>query len=347
MPDNVNPDVELDLNEGAVVVDENANSDSLSPHGGTAGPGDSKAAKIAGIVLNLTKLSDDDLNGFKASLAQIGKEAEGIGAGNAANNKSSIAAKPSAASTKGMVKEELTALFGEAEGLSEGFIDQATTLFEAAVTTRVALEVVDLNEQLETQLAEQTESMVSEFAERLDTYLDYISEKWLDDNKIAVEAGIKTELTEGFLTGLRDLFAEHYVTVPEDKVDVVEALSAQLEELQNQLNEQINENIALTSSTEKVALGAVVAEAAEGLTDADADRLATLSEDLDFDTVDEFRSKVNLLKENFFAGTPAAAGSNGLLIEEVGLVEDEEVAPTPVNTRMDAYSKAISRDVRK
>jgi hypothetical protein len=347
MPDNIEQPVEtgeLDQ-DGNPVVTENANADSLSPGGGTAGAGDTKSQKIAAIITNLTSKSDEDINGFLASLSQIGKEAEGVG-DVAGKNKSSITAKPSDASaeTKKVIKEDLTKLFEGEEGLTEGFIDQATTLFEAAVTARVGLETSRVEDEFNTRLEEQTESMVAEFAERLDTYLDYVAEKWLEENKVALETGIKTELTEGFIAGLKDLFVEHYIDIPEDKVDVVESLTAELEETRSQLNDQINENIELSSAQEKAALGSIVTESSEGLTDADAERLANLAEDLDYTDVEDFKTKVGLLRERFFDAKPAA-NPTGLVIEEVGLVEAEPVEEVQPTDRMSRYVAQIKKDV--
>lgn len=340
---------DIDDNNEEQNVAEGAAENTLRPGGGSGGAGD-RMQTISDIVVNLTKLKGEDLNGFAASIAQIGKETAGTGLdGNASGNKASINAKPSAASMKGVVREELQGLFGEQESLSENFIDNATTLFEAAVTARVALETADLNEQLEEQLAEQSEKMVSEFAERLDTYLDYLAEKWMEDNKIAVEAGIKTELTEGFLEGLKGLFSEHYINLPEDKLDIVEALTDEVQELQEQLNLQINENIAIRSEREDSEINQAVNEAVEGLTEADADRLRVLAEDVEFSDAANLREKLGLLKENFFGGAaPSANGSAGLVIEEVGITEEqapevEVIAPTD---RMSRYAAAISRDAK-
>lgn len=342
MPDNVEQ-----------IVGENANRDSLSPHGGTAGAGDSKAGKIAAIITNLTTMSDDEINGFHASLSQIGKEADGVGDDFAAKNKAANATKPSAAdasmATRKLVREDLQKLFEGEESLTESFINEASILFEAAVTTRVVLETARIEEDFESRLAESTDSMVSEFADRLDTYIDYLAEQYMTENKLAIESGIKTELTEGFIAGLHTLFAEHYIDVPEDKVDVVAALAEELEETRSQLNNQINENITLTSSQEKAELGAVLAESVSGMADIDADRLHTLAEDLDYTDVDDFRSKVNLLRERFFDSKPAA-NSTGLVIEEVGLIEDQAPSQEDVvsgDPRMAAYVSQIKADARK
>jgi hypothetical protein len=339
------------VNEGGEEsLDENANADSLRPGGGTAGAGDSRAQRIAAIVTNLTSLSDDDLNGFHKSLDQIGKEADGVG-DVAGSNKSSIAAKPSNASAdfKKVVKEDLEKVFANEEGLSPTFVNEATTLFEAAVTARTALESTRIEEEYETRLAEATDTMVSEFAERLDTYLDYLAEKFLEDNKLAIDSGVRAELSESFIKGIREVFAEHYVDVPEDKVDIVEALTSEVEDLRNQLNEQINENIGLTSATQKAELGTILSESTDGMSDSDAERLKDLAEDIDYDTTEDFRNKVKLLRERFFDGKPSGS-STGLVIEEVGLVEDEDgdvTSPAGTGSVMDRYVAQIKEDLKR
>lgn len=355
MPENVETleGQDLENSEAAVVendgsLEENANLDSLRPGGGTAGAGDSKAQKIAAIVTNLTSLSDDDLNGFHKSIAQIGKEADGVG-DVAGKNKSSIAAKPSSASAdaKKIIKEELTALFAGEDGLSESFVDQATSLFEAAVTTRVVLETARIEEDFDTRLAESTETMVSEFAERMDTYGDYVADKFISENQIAIDSGIKAQLTESFISGLRDLFAEHYVDVPEDKVDIVEALTAELEETREQLNTSINENIELAATSERAVLGAALNEAVEGLSEADADRLKDLSEDLDYTDVADFSTKVKMIRERIFEGK--SGNTTGLVIEEVGLDDNsgEDVDTNAGDPQMNRYVSQIKADASR
>lgn len=352
MPDNVEQivDQDLELNApGNESIDENANADSLRPGGGTAGAGDTKSQKIASIVTGLTTLSDDDLNGFHKMIAQIGKEADGVG-DVAGKNKSSIAAKPSNASAdaKKVIKEDLSKLFEGEEGISESFIDQASTLFEAAVTTRVALEQTRIEEEYETRLEESTTSMVAEFAERMDSYTDYLAEKFMEDNKLAIEAGLRAELSESLLAGIAAVFSEHYVSIPEDKVDIVEALTAELEETRNQLNEQINENIELTGANERAEIDAIVSEATEGLTTADADRLEALVEDLEYNSLEDFRGKIGLLKERFIEGN--TSGSTGLVIEEVGIIDEDEGSSeetTITDPRMAAYVRQIAADATR
>jgi hypothetical protein len=292
--------------------------------------------------------SDGDLNGFKKSLDQIGKEADGVPGSAASANLKSV--KSTAQAVKQVVKEDLKNLFEGEESLSESFVDQATTLFEAAVTSRVGLEVVRISEESEQQLAEQTETMVEEFAERLDTYLDYVAEQFIEENRLAIESGIKTELTENFIAGLRTLFVEHAIDVPESDVSIVEELVAENEELKNRLNDKINENIEMNASLESKKLGAIVNETVDGLTEADADRFRALAEEIDYDDTEDFSSKLKVIRESLFGDKKVGSSNNGLVIEEVGIVEDANVVPlakdTAPTSAMDMYVKAIKSDIK-
>lgn len=329
------------------IEEGNTGEDTLRPGGGSAGAGD-KMQRIAGIVQYLTTLKADDLNGFEASLKRydpadaVGSPAEG--------NKSSIAAKSSAAAVKQVVKEDLATIFGTEESLSEDFIDKATTLFEAAVSTRVAVELEAINEQAETDLAETTEKLVVEFSERLDSYLEYVAEHYVAENKIAIESGLKTELTENFVSGLHKLFAENYIDIPEDKVDVVASLTEEVEALTTRLNDAVNESISMREMSTAAARGTIVNALAEGMVEIDADRLKTLTEDLDYSDIEDFQTKATMLKESLFGAksvsTPGTAGSNGLLIEEVGIVDTQAEPIVPVaNARMNRYAEAIKKQV--
>jgi hypothetical protein len=338
-----------DTNNDQVSIEEADGNEANLTSIKSAGKGNgSRSETLASMIQNMTKLSDGDLNGFKSMLDQIGKEADGVPGSAAANNARSV--KSTAAAVKQVVKEDLKNLFEGETSLSESFVDQATTLFEAAISSRVGLEIVRIEEEAESQLAEQTETMVKEFAERLDTYLDYVAEQFIDENRLAIESGIKTELTESFIANLRDLFVEHAIEVPESSVDIVEELVAENEELKERLNDQINENIAITTSLENEQLGSIVNEAVEGLTEADADRFRALAEELDYDDAADFTSKLTVIRESLF-GDKKVGSSNGLMIEEVGIVEDANIVPLVENasapaSAMDMYVKAIKTDVK-
>ena len=315
----------------------------LAPGAGSGG-GSEKMQAVADIVKLISTLPASDINGFRASLAKFEPKFATDVSDEA--NRSSIAAKPSAASMKGMVKEDLKALFGTEETISEEFMDRATTLFEAAVSTRVGIETIDLEEHFETLMTEKTDVLVQQFTERLDSYLDYIAEEWLDQNKLAVEKGIRTELSENFLQGLHTLFSESYVTVPDDKIDVVEGLTDEVAELRKKIATIEESRDEVAGLAESLIAGNILRESSVGLTEADADRLATLVEDVEFTDSDAFASKVKLLKESFLK--PAGRGivrPSGLILESDGSREQGNNAKA--DPRMSAYASAISDTIRK
>lgn len=297
------------------VIVESTGSDTLRPGGGSAGPGDLKMHTISGIVSKLSSMSKDDVNGFLASLAQIGHEADDIPGGAAASNKSSIAAKSSAASVKQVVKEDLASIFGDSETpLSEEFINKATTLFEAAITTRVNAELISMREEFEEQLETATETVVTEMAERLDKYIDYVAENWMEENRLEVESGVRAELAESFIKGMANVFAEHYIEIPDEQVDLVGELANEIagaKETINSLHAKLVEADEYTNNLERhIAIG----ELTEGMASSDAEALTLVLEDVDAGDVDSFLSKGKILKEQY--GGVVAKSGEGLMLEQ-------------------------------
>ena len=196
-------------------------------------------------------------------------------------------------------KEDIDAMF-QGQDLSEEFKEKATVVFEAAVNARIEEAKVGLIEQYDQTFEQAKEEIQQEIAEKLDDYLDYVVEQWMEQNEIAVESSLRSEISEEFITGLKTLFEEHNIDVPEDKVNVVEELAAQVQELEAMLNDTINENIELKKVTVEVEKDEIFSEVAEGLAHTQIEKLATLSEGVSFDDAGTYKRKLQIVKENYF-----------------------------------------------
>lgn len=245
---------------------------------------------------------------------------------------------------KGSVKEHFEAMF-DGEEISESFKEKATTIFEMAVNYKVneiseELEAVyeaKLNETIE-QIEENYAQQVVDLTEKLDEYLNYVVEQWVEQNEIAIEKSLRTEITEEFMEGLKNLFAEHYIDVPQDKVDVVEELALRVEELEAQLNDTINENIQLKSSIDEMESLEIVNEITEDLTESQIEKFKKLIEGVEFDDVDDFKKKITIVKENYFPSNGSKKATR--LLEESF---DGEEPATVASGAMSKYVSAISR----
>lgn len=265
-------------------------------------------------------------------------------------NKKTIATKPSAASSS--VKEEIDGLFGD--DLSEEFKEKATTIFEAAIAGRLAEERSALEEEFAAKKVELEESfeqakteLVEELSGQVSDYLDYVVEQWMDENQVAIESSLNTEIAEEFMTKLKALFEESYIQVPAEKIDVVEELAAKVEELEAQLNGVVAENIELRSVVESKTQAEIFDEVSEGLALTQAEKFRTLAEGVEFDSADTYRRKLEIVKEQYFAEKKVAAKT----IEEQEIVElDEEVTAPQAKVATGPvanYVSAISRTIKK
>ena len=242
------------------------------------------------------------------------------------------------------VEADVQALL-EGEELSEEFQKKATTIFEAAIKSKVATIKEELQEAYATALVEELDEIKKGLTERVDSYLEYVCDEWFQENALQVESGLKTEMTESFLEGMKGLFEEHYVTIPEDKYDVLNSMVDKLDEMENKLNEQIDRNVALNRRLAESTADVIFADVAEGLADTQKEKLATLAENVEFESETDYREKLETLKESYFpskASAPKNTSEN--LSEEVSTEEviSEEVAP-----RMQAYLDVLSRAVKK
>ena len=241
------------------------------------------------------------------------------------------------------VEEDLTALL-EGEELSEEFQNKARTIFEAAIKTKISEVKSELQEQYEKTIVEEVASVKAELAERVDAYLEYVSDEWMSENKLAVEAGLKTEMTDSFLTGMKSLFEDHYVTIPEDKYDVLNSMVEKLDEMEGKLNEQINKNVALNKRLAESTSDVILADVSEGLAVTQKDKLATLAENVEFDGEDNYREKLVTLRNSYFPANPGAPKQQTENLSEGTETGHQQPAVTGV---MESYLSAISRSVKK
>ena len=243
------------------------------------------------------------------------------------------------------VEEDLKALI-EGEELSEEFQDKARVIFETAIKTKVEEIKEELQESYATALVEELETIKGGLIERVDSYLEYVSDEWMQENALQVEAGLKTEMTESFLEGMKGLFEEHYVTIPEEKYDVLNSMVDKLDEMESKLNEQIDRNVALNRRLAESNADGIFTAVAEGLADTQKEKLATLAENVEFESESDYREKLGTLKESYFptktTSTPKSTSEN--LSEEVST---DEVASQEVNPQMQAYLGMLSRAAKK
>ena len=242
------------------------------------------------------------------------------------------------------VEADVAALL-QGEELSEEFQSKAKTIFETAIKTKVAEIKEELQESYATALVEELDKIKEGLTERVDSYLEYVADEWMQENQLQVEAGLKTEMTESFLEGMKSLFEEHYVTIPEEKYDVLNSMVDKLDEMESKLNEQIDRNVALNRRLAESNADGVFASVAEGLADTQKEKLATLAENVEFESETDYREKLDTLKESYFpTKTSAPKSTSENLSEEVSTDEviSEEVAP-----RMQAYLDVLSRAAKK
>ena len=214
------------------------------------------------------------------------------------------------------IDEDVEALLGEEE-LSEEFKEKAKTIFEAALTSKVSELKEALEARYETALLEEVAEIKSALTERVDSYLEYVSQEWMTENQLAVEEGLKTEMTESFLTGMKSLFEEHYVTIPEDKYDVLESMVEKLDDMETKLNEQIEKNVSLNKRLSESVADGIFESVSEGLAATQKDKLASLAESVEFESEDQYREKLETLKEAYFAKKASSTAKTETLSEGV------------------------------
>jgi hypothetical protein len=244
---------------------------------------------------------------------------------------------------KEKMKEDMEALLG-GENLSEEFVQKASTIFEAAVIARAEMVIEEAEAALMEQFETAIEEVKEDLAAKVDDYLNYMVEEWVKDNELAIEKGLRAEIVEDFITGLKGLFEEHYIDIPTDKVDVVEELTAKVAELEESYNEQIKNSIEMKKELNESKKIEAIYAACEGLSQTQVEKLKSLAEGVEFTTEEEFGTKLTTLKESYFKTEVKVADSSDL--DEV-LVEEEKKAVKSEDPSMDIYAKTISQTLVK
>jgi len=213
------------------------------------------------------------------------------------------------------IEEDMNALFS-GEELTEEFQEKAKTIFEAAISAKVAQVAAEMEAKNEERIVEEIETVKSALVERVDSYLEYVADEWLQENELAIEHGLKSEMTESFLSGMKELFEAHYVSIPEDKYDVVESMVNKLDEMETKLNEQIERNVSLNHRLAESVADGIVSEVAEGLALSQKEKLAQLAESVEFESETSYREKLVTLKESYFGQKVQKETSEKVLTEQ-------------------------------
>lgn len=308
--------------------------------------GESKIAMIQAMVEKMNGMRKDELAASFAAMEEA-LEAETSEGEQIDEEETVDVVKAGLAITADQIniEEHIKALFGSDESLTEDFKEKATTIFEAAVVAKVNEELAKVVVDIETQLEEEKVAIEEEMSAKLDQYLDYVVEQWIEENKLAVEQGIKSELVEDFISGLKDLFVEHYIDIPDDKVDVVEEIAAKAEELEHKLDEQIRINAEMNKAIEEHVKEDLFDDIAESLTDTQKEKFRTLAEGVDFVNEDKYVEKLNVLKESYFNESSETKMVDSGFDDAEPLEEETQVRS--IDPEMSAYMSAISRTVKK
>ena len=237
------------------------------------------------------------------------------------------------------IEEDVNALLA-GEELSEEFQEKARTIFETAIRSKVADIKEELQVSYEEALVEEIEAIKEGLVDRVDAYLEYVADEWVSENALAVEHGLKTEMTESFLQGMRGLFEDHYVSIPEDRYDVIESMVDKLDEMEEKLNEQIERNIALNNRLAESVADVIFADVAEGLALSQKDKLASLAENVEFDSEANYREKLVTLRESYF---PSNTGTQRDDSETLSESTDVQSQQPQVDGRMATYLQTLGR----
>jgi hypothetical protein len=344
--------------ENTEVQEETLAASSLRPASKTIADPKSKIEMITHAIGAMHAMKKDDLTKwFNDTIAQFGPgKTYGVG-DNSGKNASSIDMKASAATAttgpktkyampKLSVKEDVEEMFS-GQDLSEEFKEKASTIFEAAVTARATIEVARLEEEFEVSLEEAVAEINEELTSKLDTYLDYVTEQWMEANEVAVESTLRNEVMEEFIDGLKTLFTEHYIEVPQDKVDVIESLAAKVEELEEKLDEQITENVEMKRAFIEVEKENVLESYVSELALSQQDKFKALAEGVDFDgDVEVYARKLSIIKDKYFTEQKTAPVDTNIT-EETFEGETDSADTVSYDPTVKRYADIISKTLRK
>ena len=238
--------------------------------------------------------------------------------------------------------DDVKALVSADADLSADFKDKAATIFETAVKTRIKEQSAILEAQFEEKLASETETVKEAMVEKVDSYLNYVVEEWMKENELAVERGIRTEIAEDFITGLKGLFKEHYIDVPEEKYNVLDDLTSQVKDLESKLNEQIEKNVVLAKGTNELTRTSLVVSVSEDLADTEKEKFVSMAENVEFDSAEKFAEKLETIKESYFPKTKIEEATSN---DEVDSVAANIPADAGTSDAMAAYTAAITKNL--
>ncbi len=240
------------------------------------------------------------------------------------------------------LSDDVKALVSSDADLSEEFKDKAATIFEAAVKTRIKEQTKILEAQFEKKLTSETETIKEAMVEKVDSYLNYVVEEWMKENELAVERGIRTEIAEDFITGLKGLFKEHYIDVPEEKYNVLDDLTDQVKDLEGKLNEQIEKNVNLSKDVSESNREKLIAQVSEDLADTEKEKFGSMAENVEYDSAEKFQEKLETIKESYFPKTKIDETTSG---DEVDSVAANIPADAGTSDAMAAYTAAITKNL--
>lgn len=229
------------------------------------------------------------------------------------------------------------------DDLSEEYKSKAKAVFEAVVSERVKEATVQMQEEFDAKLEEQTEEFAEGLVSKVDEYLEYVVSEWMEENKLAIESGIRSEMVEDFMVGLKNLFVEHYVDIPEDKVDVVENLATEVESLKGELDNAISENAKLNEHVASLKKEKVVEQVSEGLTEVQVEKFKSLSENVEFNTEEDLQEKLEMIKEKYFTESTKESSEKESMVED----STEELVENNISPLMNHYVQNLSRIVKK
>ena len=320
---------ELEIDDNAETVEEETTAaSSIAPKG--------KVSTMSATMELIHQLKGEDLNKFNAMMTQFAAGKEYGVSDNSAGMQASVAMKPS-------MKEDLSVIF-DGENLSEDFVEKTTTLFEAAINARLAVETVRLEEEFAEKLEEEVLVISEQITNKLDSYLTYTVENWIKQNEVAIETTLRNELTGEFIEGLKNLFAEHYIDVPQDKVDVLESMAEKISQLEEMLDESINDNNELRGLLVTETANKIFSDLASDLAVTQQEKFAALAEGIEFDgNLETYAKKLSIIKESYFNGDHTHTSSN---IEEEtfeGIISESVNLDPQVNR----YVQAIARTIKK
>ena len=319
---NAKPGESMDTSKGGASKVISVTTDSMEGAKGTKNAGKSAAAPVGKAPVPSTKPSD-----ASAKMEETESNDETI-------------AEEETSETKYDFSQDVDALVS-GEELSEEFRVKAATIFEAAVTSRVNDEVKSLQEAFEESLTEEVEKIKTDLAEKVDDYVSYATKQWIEENALAVEHGIKNEMAESFFKGLKDLYVEHNFTVPEEKFNLLDGMTGELDEMEKKLNEQIDTNIALQKRIGEYSKMEIVNDAAAGLAETQKEKLASLAEGVEFENEEDFKSKVETIKESYFTRKAEVAAESAKT--EPTEESSEPLVESTASGTMGKYVDAIAR----